>query len=359
MDYLRYSRQLPLIGLEGQQQLSDASVLIVGAGGLGCPVSLYLSAAGIGHLGLIDGDAVDLSNLQRQILYREQDIGQNKAEVAAKLLQKHNHLCQITAFPHVLDEHNARDICNGYQILVDASDNFKTRYLLNRVSRATNKPLVSASIFRYSAQISVFNYNDGPCYECLYPAPPPDELVPNCAEGGIIGVVAGMAGLIQANEVMKIILRQPEVLSGTLLTLNTANYQQSQYPVDKKPYCTREHCSQHQSKPIPQDVPVSVIDALSAQSMLSTGDDYQLLDVREAWERATGHIGGLHIPLAELETRYLELPKDKHLIIYCKGGVRSVKAARLLMQKQFAHLYSLEGGIMAWRELIDRSLPLY
>lgn len=359
MDYLRYSRQLPLIGLDGQQLLLDARVLIIGAGGLGCPVGLYLAAAGVGHLGLVDGDVVDLSNLQRQILYREQDIGRNKAEVAVQQLKERNHLCRATAFPVVLDEHNVRDICREYQFLVDATDNFKARYLINSISKAMDKPLVSASIFRYSAQISVFNYDNGPCYECLYPAPPPDELIPNCAEGGIIGVVAGMAGLIQANEVMKIILGQPKVLSGILLTLNTINYQLSQYPVDKKPYCTQKHCSQNKSEPLLQDLPVPVIDVLSAQKWLSTDGHYQLLDVRESWERSTGHIGGLHIPLAELEKRYLELPKDKYLIIYCKGGVRSAKAVRLLLKKQFNHLYSLEGGIMAWRELIDGSLPLY
>lgn len=361
-EVLRYSRHFPVIGLEGQKKLKQAKLLCIGAGGLGCPSLQYLVAAGVGTIGIVDGDNIDITNLQRQILFSEQDLGKNKAQVAKQKLNELNSSVNINSYPHYLDEEQATQLIEQYDIVLDATDNYPARYLINSICRSLGKPLVSASIFQFDAQISVFNYQSGPCYQCLYPEPPPPELTPNCATGGVLGVLPGVAGTLQATEAIKVILAEGETLSGQLLSIDLLSLRFSLFEI------TKQNCQHH---PVidfsnittscsvvnleTEDISVSDL----ARQLEINADNLQLIDVREAYERDICHIGGLHIPLSQLPDRLTNIDKNKSTVIYCRSGVRSSKACQLLRQAGFENVKNLTGGILAWIDSVDDSLIRY
>ncbi|MFN3233897.1 MAG: ThiF family adenylyltransferase [Gammaproteobacteria bacterium] len=357
---LRYSRHFPVIGLEGQAALKEAKILCVGAGGLGSASLPYLAAAGIGTIGVMDGDDIELSNLQRQILFRESQIGQNKAKIACQNLSEINSTIKLNAYEDHLDEKNAEDIIQEYDLILDATDNFDARYLINRYSRLYGKPMVSSSIFQFDAQLSVFNYQDGPCYQCLYPERPPSDLIPNCALGGVLGVLPGVMGTLQANEVIKILLNKGEVLSGRLMAMDLLSMRMRFFEVDKNKTCSKYDCApiKKSSEDIQKMIDIAEIQPEALKTLLSSEEIY-LIDVREPFERQICHIGGRHIPLGQLENHYDDFPRDKKIIMYCKSGGRSRKAADLLQQAGFQNVFSLTGGILAWADVIDPSLHKY
>ena len=318
-EVLRYSRHLPVIGVEGQVKLKNAKVLCIGGGGLGCPALQYLAASGVGTLGVMDADTIELSNLQRQILFREQDIGRNKALVIGEQLAGLNSKTKWTIYQQFLSAENAHNIVADYDVILDASDNYSTRYLLNSVCRTLKKPLVSASIFQFEAQLSVFNHQDGPCYQCLYPAPPPADLSPNCSLSGVLGVLPGVAGCLQAMETIKVLLGYEGILSGTLLSMDLLTMQFKRFSIIK------QQCSQH---PLIEKLAVnpcqsafnsSEITAQDlAQLMRTDSELIQLLDVRESFERTICHIGGEHLPLTSfsIEAALHALNQEKQIIVY-------------------------------------------
>lgn len=357
-ELLRYSRHIPVIGVDGQQRLKQAKVLCVGAGGLGCPALQYLAAGGVGTLGIIDADQVELSNLQRQILFKEQDIGRNKAVVAGERVQQLNSQCGVVVYQEFLSERNATSIVAEYDVILDASDNYPTRYLLNHVCRLLEKPLISASIYQFDAQLSVFHYQQGPCYQCLYPAPPPEHLSPNCSLSGVLGVLPGVAGCLQAMEAIKVILGSPGVLSGTLLSMDLLNMQFKRFDVPK------QDCKQH---PVVNFQEPTKNCSLTDETELSANDlalllradpnAVQLLDVRESFERDICHIGGVHIPLSSfsLELAKQLLPQDKTIVVYCKSGMRSANACQQLRGAGFEQVSNLRGGITSWMNTVGLS----
>lgn len=341
----QYNRHLILdeIGELGQLKLKKAKVLVIGAGGLGCPILQYLTAAGVGTIGIIDHDKIEQSNLQRQVLYSHDDIGDFKAEVAANKLSDLNPYVNFEIYLQRLNNEIAVDLFLKYDVIVDGSDNFPTRYLVNDAAILTNKPVVFGSIFKFEGQVSVFNYNNGPSYRCLYPNPPKSEDVPNCSEIGVLGVLPGIIGSLQANEVLKLVLGIGEILSGKLLTYNALNMQQLILSFEKN-----------------EDVKITHLEndyeffcGLSKMSLEITKNElennlnsYNLLDVREVYERDQYHIGGIHIPLGELNSRKLELPVDKDLVVYCKAGVRSKIAIKKLQEYFPKKLLNLKNGLV-------------
>ncbi|MDA9271932.1 ThiF family adenylyltransferase [bacterium] len=356
MELLRYQRHFPVIGLAGQQQLKQAKILSVGGGGLACPALQYLAAAGIGTLGIVDGDHVELSNLQRQILFQELDIGQNKAEIIAKRLRVLNSQLNVDVYPEFLTDSNAKKIIQNYDVILDATDNYPARYLLNEMTRALKKPLVSASIYQFDAQISVFNHQNGPCYQCLYPEPPPASLIPNCAMGGVLGILPGVAGTIQATEAIKIILGIGENLSGTLLCMDLLSMQFKHFEINKScdnhpkiSFATQEAASTF-----------SVINAVELSELLATNTEtIQLIDVRQPYERDICHIGGELIPVAELALHIDRLDKTKLTVVYCKSGGRSASACHQLKAAGFTEVMNLNKGILGWIDSVDDSLMRY
>lgn len=341
----QYNRHLILneIGETGQLKLKQAKVLVIGAGGLGCPILQYLAAAGVGTIGIIDRDTIDQSNLQRQILYSHHDIGQFKAEVAANKLSGLNPFIEFEIYLQKLTSEIALELFSKYDIIVDGTDNFPTRYLVNDAAVLTHKPVVFGSIFKFEGQVSVFNYQNGPTYRCLYPNPPKPDAVPNCSEIGVLGVLPGIIGAMQANEVLKIICGIGTVLSGKLLTYNALSMQQFLFSFKKN-----------------NDIIISALDAdyeffcglpksnveITLDDLKTNPENYNLLDVREDYERAQHHIGGQHIPLGELATRFTEISQEKDLIVYCKAGVRSKMAIELLKENGFTkQLLNLKGGV--------------
>lgn len=343
----RYSRQimLPQIGIEGQQELKAASVLVVGAGGLGCPVLQYLAAAGVGHLGVVDGDIVSLSNLQRQILYTEADIDRPKAETAAEQIRLLNPHIDVVAYNTELQHENALEIIAPYDIVVDGSDNFETRYLLNDACIIANKPLVFGSIDKFEGQVSVFNYQNGPTYRCLFPDMPPPNMMPNCAEIGVIASLPAIVGSLQANEVLKIITGIGTVLSGELLLFNalTLQFHQFKFSLDEK---NRQiHTLQKTSKKIcaaPQIIAYSHL-----QELLQQEKEVQLIDIREAAAHERFNIGGVNIPYYELQLRITELDPNKKTVLYCQVGQMSRQWAIWLTQQGFQQVFTLKDGIAA------------
>lgn len=340
-----YNRHLILedIGLTGQRKLKNAKVLVIGAGGLSCPVLQYLTAAGIGTLGIIDDDVVAQSNLQRQILYTYQDIGQNKAEIAAKRLSLLNPFIVFNPYPERLDQSNAIKLFNQYDIIVDGSDNFPTRYLVNDAAVMTNKPIVFGSIFKFEGQVAVLNYHNGPTYRCLYPEPPKPFEVPNCSEIGVLGVLPGIIGCLQANEVLKIVCGIGEVLSGKLVTFNALSLKQGMYNFKKNPSIGIKSLEDDYLTlcGIPKDV-----EEISFQDYLKQAFNFNLLDVRTESERSeSSPVNSTHIPLSELTDRFQELPTDKNLLVFCKSGVRSKLAIEILKKHGFVKpLVNLKGG---------------
>ena len=371
-ELLRYSRHLTLpdVGLEGQSKLRDARVLLVGAGGLGSPSALYLAAAGVGTLGLVDFDLVDLSNLQRQILHGTSGIGSAKTESARARLRDINPHVQLATFAERLTSANALTILRDFDIVVDGSDNFPTRYLVNDACVLLGKPDVYGSVFRFDGQVSVFYAKQGPCYRCLYAEPPPPDLVPSCAEGGVLGVLPGVIGSLQALEAIKLIVGFGEPLIGRLLLFDGRRMQFRELALEKDPEC-----------PVFGIHPTvtSLIDyeAFCGEVGRGTGDgveisaqelqrergskpDLVLLDVREPREAQIARIEGARlIPLRELPRRLAELPGHAEIVTHCHHGQRSLQAREILKGAGFANVRSLAGGIDAWSREVDAEVPRY
>lgn len=376
-EILRYSRHLliPEVGMEGQQKLKAASVLIVGTGGLGSPLGLYLAAAGIGRIGLVDYDVVDPSNLQRQIIHGSRQLGQLKVESARQRMQDLNPFIQVDVFNEVFSAQNARQVADGFDILVDGSDNFPTRYLLNDLAVLTGRPYVYGSIFRFEGQVSVFDARRGACYRCLFPEPPPPGMVPSCAEGGVFGVLPGTVGTLQAIEVIKLVLGIGEPLIDKLLLYDALDASLQTVHLRKNPKC--RVCGSHPDITqlidyeafcgVPtRDMHAGLaggdwdIEPLEVLRRLQAGEPVQLVDVRDPVELQISSLpGALHIPLSHLPQRVGELDDSKPIILFCRTGVRSVRALRLLAAQGFTNLYSLKGGINAWAEQIDPSMYRY
>lgn len=343
----QYSKQiiLPEIGTIGQERLKAAKVLVVGAGGLGCPILQYLTAAGVGTIGIVDGDVVSLSNLQRQVLYTEGELGEKKAEVAKNKLKLLNNNALFNVFTEHLDTNNALDIISGYDLVIDGSDNFPTRYLINDACVILDKPFVSGAIYKFEGQLSVFNWQNGPTYRCIFPQPPADGESPNCADIGVIASLPGIIGTLQANEAIKMITQTGEVLSGKLLTMNVLDMNVHFFnfrlnPVNKQITqlkTTAESCA---IEPV-----ISQVEYTELQAMLAKQPETQLIDVRETEEHAIGNIGGINIPLSQLEFRHTELNAVIPIVLYCASGTRSHHFAKQLQKKGFKQLFNLKNGI--------------
>ena len=348
-DARRYSRQITLaeVGESGQRALADASVLVVGAGGLGSPVLHHLSASGVGHIGLVEFDQVDVSNLHRQTLYATTDIGRDKAEAAQERLRAINPNVRVEAFAERLDARNAPHLLSGFDVVVDGSDSFSTRYIVNDAAVALGIPNVYASVSQLSGQASVLGAAGGPCYRCLFPSPPPAGLIPSCAEGGVLGVVPALLGTIQATEALKLILGIGTPLVGRLLMVDALTMEVREVRFERDPDCPA--CGDDR-----RTMPVDDARDISVRALadrLAEGEDVALLDVREAAEHVAFDIGGRLIPLGMLDARAFELDdlRDREIVVYCATGGRSGQAARLLTQRGFRAV-SLRGGLEAWRE---------
>jgi adenylyltransferase/sulfurtransferase len=373
----RYRRHLtlPELGLEGQRRLMEARVLLIGVGGLGCPAAQYLAAAGVGTLGLVDDDGVSASNLQRQILYSTGDVGRPKVEVARERLQALNPDVRIQTHPGRLDASNALEIFADYDVIVDGTDNFPTRYLANDACVLLGRPNVHGSIFRFEGQASVFDVSRGPCYRCLYPEPPPPGAVPSCAEGGVLGILPGTIGLVQATETLKLATKLGEPLVGRLLHYDALEMAWREFRMRKDPdcpicgerptirelvdyegFCGMPAREESESRVIPQS---SAVDVARRRE---EGEPLVLLDVREADELEKARVEGTRwIPLGELESRIGELlgEKDAPIVVLCHHGSRSERAARLLLERGFTRAENLDGGIEAWSLTVDPSVPRY
>jgi molybdopterin/thiamine biosynthesis adenylyltransferase/rhodanese-related sulfurtransferase len=373
----RYSRHLliPDVGLEGQKKLKAASVLIVGTGGLGSPVALYLAAAGVGRIGLVDYDVVDFSNLQRQVIHGESRLGDLKVESARERMLDLNPEIQVDVYNEVINSENAFRIAEPYDIIVDGTDNFPTRYLINDLCVLTGKTNVYGSIFRFDGQASVFAAEEGPCYRCLFPEPPPPGLVPSCAEGGVLGVLPGTIGSIQATETLKIILGIGEPLIGRLLLYDALDLSFQTVKLHKNPEC--KVCGEHPEITGLIDyeafcgVPAHDHDEGSAgdewditasqlSSRLKENPGLRLIDVREPHEREISNLEGSElIPLGQFAARLNELDSAEELVIFCKAGTRSTRALEILASAGFKKVKNLKGGINAWAIDVDPSLPIY
>ena len=373
-EILRYSRHLimPEVGMDGQLKLKQAKVLCIGAGGLGSPLALYLGAAGVGKLGLVDFDVVDVTNLQRQILHTTADVGRPKLTSAGEKLKGINPFVNVRPFPAMLTSANALDIFREFDIVADGTDNFATRYLVNDACVLTGKPNVYASIFRFEGQASVFAAPDGPCYRCLYATPPPPGLVPSCAEGGVLGILPGLLGVIQATEVIKLILGLGDPLVGRLLLVDALSMKFRELRLRKNPDCPvcgahptvrelidyQEFCGvRGESAPIMAEIPEIQPQELKGQ--LDAGKDIFVLDVREPHEYQICNLGGHLIPLGDLSRRVHELDSSREIVVHCRSGARSAQAVEFLRQVGFQKVRNLRGGILAWSDQVDPSLPKY
>src|SRR5580704_981137 len=389
-DLSRYSRHLilPEVGMEGQQKLKAARVLCVGTGGLGSPLAFYLAAAGIGTLGLVDFDVVDSSNLQRQIIHSTKDVGRPKIDSAAEKLTALNPFMTVVKHETMLTSKNALEIISQYDIVADGTDNFPTRYLVNDACVLTGKPNAYGSIFRFEGQASVFATEEGPCYRCLYPEPPPPGLVPSCAEGGVLGILPGLVGIIQATEVIKLILGIGDPLIGRLLLVDALSMNFRTLKLRKNPSCPA--CGTHEIKelidydqfcgiekpneagplevsshgtvaalPEVDGIPQLTVEQLKAE--IDAGHKPFILDVREPHEYQIVNLGAPLIPVGQLDQRLSEIPvgKNEEIVVHCKTGGRSQKASLALKAAGFTNVKNLAGGITAWADKIDKSLPKY
>ncbi|HLA78911.1 MAG TPA: molybdopterin-synthase adenylyltransferase MoeB [Vicinamibacteria bacterium] len=372
----RYSRHLimPEVAVAGQLKLKQAKVLLIGAGGLGSPLALYLAAAGVGRLGLVDFDRVDVTNLQRQVLHRTADVGRPKLASAKEAILGLNPLVQVDTYETALGSENALDILAPYDVVVDGTDNFPTRYLVNDACVLLKKPNVYGSIFRFEGQASVFDAGRGPCYRCLYPEPPPPGLVPSCAEGGVLGILPGVVGLIQATETVKLILGRGESLVGRLLLFDALAMRFRELKLRKDPDCPlcgaepsitrlidyQQFCG---AGTVSAEATLSPEERISARELKQAwdrGEPVDLLDVREAHEFEISRLPGARlIPLGELPRRVAELDRDSPLVIHCKVGARSAQAVKFLREAGFKNVRNLTGGIRAWSEQVDPSVPRY
>jgi len=341
----RYNRHiiLPEIGLEGQMKLKQAKVLVIGAGGLGCPVLQYLTGAGVGTLGIVDDDKVDESNLQRQILYHTNDVGRPKAEVAAERLKAQNPFCEFKVYGARLTAANAVDVLSGYDIVVDGSDNFPTRYLVGDACVMLNKPLVFGSVFKFEGQVAVFNFNGSATYRCLFPQPPNAEEVPNCSDIGVLGVLPGIVGLLQANEVIKMITGVGEVLAGKLLRFDalSVNFETFEFALNPE----NRKINSFADYDMFCGVGVSEISADELKEKINRHERIQIIDVREPAEYEVKNIGALSIPLRQLAENLDKIERDIPVVVHCQGGSRSKKAVALLKEHGFDNAVSLKGGI--------------
>jgi adenylyltransferase/sulfurtransferase len=379
-EILRYSRHLiiPEVGIEGQQKLKAAKVLLVGTGGLGAPLALYLAAAGVGKIGLVDFDTVDFTNLQRQVIHFTADVGRKKLDSAAEKMKALNPNVEIVRHEVALSSENALDILKDYDLVVDGTDNFPTRYLVNDACVLLGKPNVYGSIFRFEGQATVFAYAGGPCYRCLYPEPPPPGLVPSCAEGGVLGILPGTIGLIQATEAVKLILGIGEPLVGRLLLYDALGMRFRELKLRKNPECpvcgahptVTKLIDYHQFCGVPQPgsaapdretkVNEGEIDVVELKEKIDRGDNFVLIDVREPHEYRICNIPGAQlIPLGEFPKRVGELDPAADIVIHCRSGVRSAKACAVLRQAGFQHVRNVVGGILAWSDKVDPSVPKY
>jgi molybdopterin/thiamine biosynthesis adenylyltransferase/rhodanese-related sulfurtransferase len=373
----RYSRHLilPEVGLAGQKKIRATNVLCIGAGGLGSPIAMYLAAAGIGKLGIVDFDTVDYSNLQRQILHTDADVGRSKAESAKETINALNPYCEVVIHNTRISSENALDLIRPYDIVVDGTDNFPTRYLTNDACVLLKKPNVYGSIFRFEGQASVFApHLGGPCYRCLYPEPPPPGMVPSCAEGGVLGVLPGIIGCIQATEILKLAIGKGTSLVGRLMLFNALDMKFRELKLRRDPQCPI--CGDHPTikelidyeifcgiTPEPA-TPQSNPDEVTVQEMKRALDDPKLgikvIDVREPDEYEIAHVNGVPLlPLSQLQQRFTELDPNSQYYIHCKSGVRSMKALHFLREQGFKYLKNVKGGISAWSDEIDHSVPKY
>jgi len=372
----RYSRHLimPEVGVDGQRKLKAARVLCVGAGGLGAPASMYLAAAGVGTLGLVDFDAVDASNLHRQVIYDTTDVGKRKLDAARDRLTAMNPSVKVVTHEIALTSKNALDVLKDYDIILDGTDNFQTRYLVNDACVLLGKPNAYGSIFRFDGQASVFAVKGGPCYRCLYPEPPPPGLVPSCAEGGVLGVLPGVIGVIQATEAIKLILGSGQPLIGRLLLYDALQMRFRELKLRRDPECPicGDHPTIHalidydqfcgvvpaHAEQASAGVPEVTVEQLKAK--MDRGDDFFLLDVREPNEYQICRIAGSTlIPLGELARRTGELDRSREMVVHCKMGGRSAKAVSLLQERGFTRVSNLKDGILAWIDRIDPSQTKY
>ncbi len=376
-EVLRYSRHLiiPEVGMDGQKKLKSARVLMIGAGGLGSPVGMYLAAAGVGKLGIVDFDVVDKTNLQRQILHSTRDIGRSKLDSARETLEGINPNITIETYETRLSSENALSLFTDYDVVVDGTDNFPTRYLVNDACVLLGKPNVYGSILRFDGQVSVFDARRGPCYRCLYPAPPPPGLVPSCAEGGVLGVLPGIIGTLQALEVIKLLLGEGDPLIGRLVLFDALKFTFRELKLRKNPECPicgdsptihtlidyEQFCGISKSgisqQPAADEKTEITVEQLRAR--LDNGEKLFVLDVREPREYEIVNLGATLIPLSELPKRVEELDPSREIVVHCKMGGRSAKAAAFLRQQGFKNVKNLVGGIDAWIDKIDPTLPRY
>jgi adenylyltransferase/sulfurtransferase len=376
-DLARYSRHLilPEVGIVGQQKLKAAKVLCVGTGGLGSPLALYLAAAGIGTLGLVDFDVVDASNLQRQIIHSTKDIGRKKLDSAEEKLTALNPALKVVKHDTMLSSANALDILKDYDIVADGTDNFPTRYLVNDACVLLGKPNVYGSIFRFEGQASVFATEEGPCYRCLYPEPPPPGLVPSCAEGGVLGILPGLVGVIQATEVIKLILGNGSPLIGRLLLVDALNMRFRELKLRKNRECPV--CGDHptvtelidyqnfcgivpetpQEANVKNGIPQITVKELKRR--IDAGEEVQLIDVREPYEYQIAQIGGKLIPQNDVPQRLADIDRDREVVVHCKSGGRSQRIAEFLKQSGYPRVVNVAGGILAWSDEIDPKVQKY
>jgi len=376
-DLSRYSRHLilPEVGMEGQRKLKAARVLCVGTGGLGSPLAFYLAAAGIGTLGLVDFDVVDASNLQRQIIHSTKDIGRKKLDSAEEKLKALNPALNVIKHETMLSSANALEILKDYDVVADGTDNFPTRYLVNDACVLLGKPNAYGSIFRFEGQASVFATKEGPCYRCLYPEPPPPGLVPSCAEGGVLGILPGLVGVIQATEVIKLILGKGSPLIGRLLLVDALGMRFRELKLRKNPECPvcgenptvkelidyQHFCGivpeSKEEKALKNGIPQITVKEFKRR--LDAGEDMFLLDVREPYEYQIAQIGGKLIPQNDVPQRLGEIPRDREIVVQCRSGARSQKIAEFLKQSGYTQVANLAGGILAWADEIDPKVQKY
>jgi molybdopterin/thiamine biosynthesis adenylyltransferase/rhodanese-related sulfurtransferase len=371
----RYSRHLimPEVGLDGQLKLKRARVLMIGTGGLGAPLGLYLAAAGVGHLGLVDFDVVDSSNLQRQVTFTTADVGKPKSEAAKARLSALNPAIEIVSYETRLTSDNALELFRDYDIIVDGTDNFPTRFLVNDACVLLAKPNVYGSIFRFEGQATVFGYPGGPCYRCLYPEPPPPGLVPSCAEGGVLGVLPGIIGSIQAMETIKLILGIGEPLVGRLLLFDALAMRFRELKLKKSPDCPvcgdhptltklidyEEFCGIRGEEAPAMTDGIPEITATELKARQDRGDKLFILDVREPHEYQICNLNGKLIPLGELPRRVNELDSSVEMVVHCRSGKRSADAIHFLQTAGFKKLWNLKGGVLAWADEVDPRMPKY
>jgi sulfur-carrier protein adenylyltransferase/sulfurtransferase len=374
-EILRYSRHLimPEVGMEGQLKLKNAKVLLIGTGGLGAPLGLYLTAAGVGKIGLVDFDKVDFTNLQRQITFGTSDVGKPKTEAALARLSNLNPDIEIVAYDCKLSSENALELFRDYDIIVDGTDNFPTRYLVNDACLLLGKPNVYGSIFRFEGQVTVFGMPDGPCYRCLYPEPPPPGLVPSCAEGGVLGVLPGIVGSLQAMEAIKLIIDRGESLAGRLLLFDALALKFRELKLRKNANCPMcgperkihrlidyaEFCGIRGEEEPEVDLHVPEITPRELRDRLDRGDDLFILDVREPHEYQICNLNGHLIPLGELPRRVHELDSSREIVAHCRSGKRSAEAVDFLRKAGFRKIHNLRGGILSWSTEVDPAVPRY